>query len=221
MSKVRNRIPKVFVGHPFKNRFPTNKFRKIFKELPFNVVFGNTDIQTRHLLSIMKRNIIKADYCFYDLSGWNPNVALELGLAEGLKKNSLKNYYILLNTNRSKEVPSDIRGLQRLEYTSYDFTKEKGLGDRLLDVLSKEPLIQKIWKEITNGNIEKKKRLSLRILAHYRENERLTLDNVAVLKRGLNLRAEGVNEVLQQLLKNKIISKKGRIYVRKKKYFTI
>ena len=62
-------------------------------------------------------------------------MALELGLAEGLKKKPGKTYYILLNTKRSNEVPSDIRGIQRLEYTSYDFKAEVGLADQLVNYI--------------------------------------------------------------------------------------
>ena len=47
----------------------------------------------------------------------------------------------MLNTKRTKEVPSDIRGIQRLEYTSYDFKAEVGLADQLVNyILSKEYL---------------------------------------------------------------------------------
>jgi len=35
-------------------------------------------------------------------------------MAEGLGKD----YYILVNSKQSKDVPSDVRGLQRIEYTS-------------------------------------------------------------------------------------------------------
>ena len=139
MARVRTRMPRVFVGHPFAGRFAVSKFRGIFKDLPFKVIYGNTDLQTRHLLNIMKANIGKSDFSIFDQSDWNPNVALELGLAEGLKRKAAKNYYIVLNTRRSKEVPSDIRGIQRLEYTSYDFKPEAGLGDSLIQyILAKE-----------------------------------------------------------------------------------
>ena len=83
MPRVRTRMPSVFVGHPFASRFPVKKFRAIFRGLPFHVIYGNTDLQTKHLLAIMKGNIVKSDYSIFDLSNWNPNVALELGLAEG------------------------------------------------------------------------------------------------------------------------------------------
>lgn len=89
-------MPNVFVGHPFAGRFPAKKFRGIFKALPFKVIYGNTDLQTEHLLAIMKNNIAKSDFSIFDLSNWNSNVALELGLAEGLKKKPGKTYYILI-----------------------------------------------------------------------------------------------------------------------------
>jgi hypothetical protein len=114
MALVRTRLPDVFVGHPFANNFSVKKFRGIFRSLPFNVIYGNTDLQTKHLLAIMKGNITKSDFSIFDLSDWNPNVALELGLSEGLKKKVGKDYYILLNTRRSGDVPSDIRGVAEL-----------------------------------------------------------------------------------------------------------
>jgi hypothetical protein len=107
--RVRTRFPSVFVGHPFAGRFSVKKFRKIFKDLPFEVIYGNTDLQTKHLLTIMKTNVSKSDFSIFDLSDWNPNVALELGLAEGLGRASAKKYYIVLNTRRSADVPSDKR----------------------------------------------------------------------------------------------------------------
>ena len=194
-------MPDVFVGHPFAGRFPVKRFRAIFRGLPFNVIYGNTDLQTRHLLQIMKSNITKAAYSIFDLSNWNPNVALELGLAEGLKKKPAKNYYILLNTRRSKEVPSDIRGIQRLEYTSYDFKREVGLGDQLVSyVLAKEYWIRRLWKALPEaGKGQKKRMMALRVLAHLREHEKLTSDNLKAMATGTRLRDADRNDVLNAL----------------------
>lgn len=201
MARVRTRLPSVFVGHPFAGRFPVAKFRQIFKDLPFKVIYGNTDLQTKHLLTIMKGNIAKSDFSIFDLSDWNPNVALELGLAEGLKRRAAKDYYILLNTRRSREVPADIRGIQRLEYTSYDFKQEVGLGDQLVQyILSKEYWIKRLWSAIPHtGNGPKKRVLALRILAHLRDYEKLTPDNLRSLARGTRLRQNDRDETLQVL----------------------
>ena len=201
MARVRTRMPNVFVGHPFAGRFPVKRFRAVFRELPFRVIYGNTDLQTRHLLAIMKGNIAKADFSIFDLSNWNPNVALELGLAEGLKKKPGKQYYILLNTKRSREVPSDIRGIQRLEYTSYDYGPDTGLGDQLVSfVLTKEYWVKRIWKAIPDGPKGRKKRLvALRVLAHFREHEKLSLENLRTIASGSRLRELDRAEVIEVL----------------------
>lgn len=207
MPRVRTRFPTVFVGHPFGIRFPTKKFRKIFLELPFKVVYGNTDMQTEHLLDIMKNHIRKSDFSIFDLSNWNPNVSMELGLSEGLKRKPGKQYYILLNTRRSHEVPADVRGIQRLEYTSYDYKPQVGLGDQLIQyVMHKEYWVKKILKEIGGGkHASKKLRLCLKIVAHLRDNQKLTPDNLGSLVRGTRLRKGDRQEVLQVLRKLKLV----------------
>lgn len=207
--KVRTRMPRVFVGHPFAGRFPVSRFRGIFKDLPFKVIYGNTDLQTQHLLAIMKRNIGKSDFSIFDLSNWNPNVALELGLAEGLKTRSAKNYYIVLNTRRSSEVPSDIRGIQRLEYTSYDFKRAAGLGDALIDyILSKEYWVKRIWKAIPDtGNGRKMRTMALRVLAHFRDHDRLTGDNLRAVAQGTRLRQKDRDQVVTVLRNLKLLRK--------------
>jgi hypothetical protein len=223
MARVRTRLPNVFVGHPFAGRFPVKKFRRIFRELPFNVIYGNTDLQTRHLLQIMKSNIGRADYSIFDLSNWNPNVALELGLAEGLRRRPGKDYYILLNTRRSSEVPSDIRGIQRLEYTSYDFKAGAGIGDQLVNfILSKEYWIKRVWKEIPDGpKVARKRLMTLRILAHFRDHERLTAENLRSVARGTHLREDDRAEVLRALSKHKLVRKapRGNVYTRYRRVY--
>ena len=223
MARVRTMMPKVFVGHPFGGKFAVKKFRGLFKELPFAVQYGNTDIQTKHLLTIMKEQINKFNFSIFDLSDWNSNVALELGLAEGLKKQSLKKYYILLNTRRSKNVPSDIQGLQRIEYTSYDYRKDSGLGYQLVfSILAKEYLVRKVQKELTGQKyLEKKVQLALKILGHLREHERLNQDNIKTLARGLRLRQGDTGNVLDVLVALKIIKKiaDSKVYKKRRQIF--
>lgn len=226
MSRVRTRFPTVFVGHPFGNHFATKKFRKIFDELPFKVIYGNTDVKTEHLLQIMKASISKCDFSLFDLSGWNPNVALELGLAEGLKKRALKPYYILLNSRRSSDVPADLRGLQRLEYTRYDYTKDVGIGNLLMQhILAKEFWYKRIWKKISHQpKADKIMLLCLRILAHLRDHEKLAPENLQKLKlkKGMRLRADDHSkslEVLSELRLIKKLSQRSSVYTIRKIFF--
>ena len=59
--------------------------------------------------------ISKSTVSLFDITTWNPNVALELGLAIGLQKE----FYILFDpTKEEAEVPSDIRGRERIQYES-------------------------------------------------------------------------------------------------------
>ncbi len=212
MAKVRTRMPIVFVGPRFGGRLHVARFRQLFKELHLSVVYEDTDLQTKHLQSIMKSNIKKSDFSLFDLSDWNPNVALELGLAEGLKRKAGKDYYILLNTRRSSDVPSDIRGLQRLEYTSYDYRQETGLGYFLIHfILSKEYWVKRLWREFSGRkNVDKKRIVVLRILSHLRDHERLTPDNLTTIVRGTRLRKDDRREVIDALRKYNLIRRIGQ-----------
>jgi hypothetical protein len=71
---------------------------------------------SQHIFTKIFNYIRDHDISLFDITGWNPNVALELGLAVGMSKR----YFILLNTHMdpNKEAPSDIRGIDRIQYAS-------------------------------------------------------------------------------------------------------
>ena len=70
----------------------------------------------------------------------------------GLKRNPGEKCYIFPHTRRSREVPSNIRGIQCLEYTSCDFKPASGLGDQPTQyVLTKEYWIKMAWKATPTG----------------------------------------------------------------------
>jgi hypothetical protein len=168
----------------------------------------------------MRSSISKADYSIFDLSDWNSNVALELGLAEGARGSAPRKYYIILNTKRSKDVPSDIKGLQRMEYTTYDYSPGKGLGDQLIKyILSKEFWVKKIWAKIPeDGNGWSKRLMSLHILAFFREHNNLAPENILAIARGSRLREKDRQEVVDLLEQLGIVKQmKGtRVYVTRK-----
>ena len=105
MARAKYKLPNVFVGCPYSKEFNFVAFKAAFDRIHFG---GITPIL------ILARSYIKAvDYRIFDISTWNPNVALEIGLAKGLGVE----YYILLNRKVKKTVPADIQGLQPIEYT--------------------------------------------------------------------------------------------------------
>src|SRR5262249_17268802 len=80
-------------------------------------VFADEKITTLHILQKIVDYIRSSRFGVYDISGWNPNVTLELGLAFGLNEKA----YIALDPSSDdvREVPADLRGLDRIQYGSY------------------------------------------------------------------------------------------------------
>jgi hypothetical protein len=112
VARAPYKLPSVFVGCPYGGKFPFETFKASLNAIPFRWYYADTHLSTKHLLGILTSYIKAVDFCIFDISLWNPNVALEIGLAEGLGVE----YYILLSKNLSKGVPADVQGLQRIEY---------------------------------------------------------------------------------------------------------
>lgn len=109
----------IFVAYSY-NLYPKEDYRKPYVELgkAFNVkfVFADEKITTLHILQKIVNYIRSARFGIYDISGWNPNVTLELGLAFGLGEKA----YIAIDPSKTKidEVPADLRGIDRVQYGS-------------------------------------------------------------------------------------------------------
>jgi len=124
----------IFVAYPY-NLYPKEDYRPVFKglEKPFNAtfVFADEKITTLHILQKIADSIRSSAFGVYDISGWNPNVTLELGLALGLNERP----FIAYDPSKTpiEEVPSDLRGLDRMQYASY-----AELGAKLETLLAQE-----------------------------------------------------------------------------------
>jgi hypothetical protein len=72
-----------------------------------------------------------ADFGIFDITTWNPNVTLELGIAVGANRD----YYIAFNpTVDQAEPPADLGGIDRIQYTDYAELDEQ------LDRLMSQPV---------------------------------------------------------------------------------
>lgn len=124
---------KVFVAYPY--ALPKDDYRRPFSEVgaAFNVQFTFADekISDLHILDKIKDHILDSAFGIYDISGWNSNVALELGLALGIPRRA----FIAFDPSKTplKEVPSDLRGMDRLQYGSYS-----ELGTQLERLIAQE-----------------------------------------------------------------------------------
>ncbi|MEZ4388277.1 MAG: hypothetical protein R3D98_12020 [Candidatus Krumholzibacteriia bacterium] len=116
----------VFVAYSYK-LYPKADYRKIYKALEkryhVTFIFADEKITNMHIMKKIETFIRASDFSIFDISGWNPNVTLELGYAMALADN----WYIAIDPSKTetKEVPSDLRGLDRIQYSSYSELEEK------------------------------------------------------------------------------------------------
>lgn len=206
MARAPFLMPSVFVGCPYARPFDFVSFRNALAKLPIAWYYADTHLKSKYLLSILTTYIKAVDYCLFDLSYWNANVSLELGLAEGLGTD----YYILINREASKDVPSDIKGIQRIEYSSTQSAEADGLIPSITRYLVRDQTHpRRIRQSLRGENKDKKFYLALAILAHFRDNKRLQREDITRLSRGLYLRREAQNEVITVLEDQKLLSAVG------------
>lgn len=205
MPKYPTKLPKVFLACPFDKDL--DRLVTHLNKLPWKVKIASEKVTSDHLLKKIITDMKAADFAIFDISGWNPNVCLELGLARGLNKQ----YYIINNTSKRKDVPSDIKGIDRVDY---DWDRRKNtasLYDKLKDGIFKKNFITRtIWKKLQDvPNADKKFELALNILhACKADRSTLTHEHLKVLARGLNLKKqEDFDEVVNCLVKLKLFKK--------------
>jgi hypothetical protein len=117
----RGKVPRqVFVAYSYK-LYPTDDYRAVYqrvgKAFGVNFVFANEKITNLHILEKIANFIRESQFSIYDISGWNPNVTMELGLSFGFGEKA----FIAFDPSKTPvdEVPADIRGIDRLQYSSY------------------------------------------------------------------------------------------------------
>jgi hypothetical protein len=218
MAKAAYKSPTIFIACPYSAEFGFKKFKNyLLGHYPGTIIFAETNLQTRHLLDILRSHIKKTDFSVFDVSTWNPNVALELGIADGLNAD----YYITLNRKHSKNVPSDIQGLQRIEYS----VLEKGDGSlheqlQRYIVRQKTFVGKKLWallREEERGDALFT--FAIRVMCHFRDRSTLRPDKAKSLSKGLHLRAPQRDLVLGILRSHKYIKAKKSDYVLARKVF--
>jgi hypothetical protein len=111
----------VFVAYSYR-LYPKADYRRVFKELEqkydVTFIFADEKITNMHIMKKIETFIRGSDFSIFDISQWNPNVTLELGFAMAVSDQ----WYIAIDPSKTdiKDVPSDLRGLDRIEYASYE-----------------------------------------------------------------------------------------------------
>lgn len=113
MAQARENLTKqVFVAYAY-NLYDHRDYRKVYASLEkafgIKFIFADEKITNMHILQKIISYIRGSDFSLFDISSWNPNVTLELGVALATSDD----WYICFNpeTTDVREVPSDIRGL--------------------------------------------------------------------------------------------------------------
>ncbi|WP_211208618.1 hypothetical protein [Leptonema illini] len=160
-------------------------------------IFADEKITNMHIMQKIISYIQTADYSIFDISGWNPNVTLELGFAMGANSN----WYIALDPDKTemKEVPSDLRGIDRIQYNSFS-----DLEDQLTILL--EQLYPKREASSIDNYLETKREELIQFLKT--QNEGLNIKEIA--------QAMGLEQRVAQILIEPLIGSRIRTTGQKK-----
>ena len=118
---------KVFVAYPWALYDNREAYKAAYidlqRALDVKFVFAEERVSTGHVLDKIIDMINGADFGIYDVSGWNANVTLEYGVARGLNARA----YIAFNPTKTDlgDVPSDVKGYDRLQYGDLSELTEK------------------------------------------------------------------------------------------------
>lgn len=122
----RPRTNFIFLGYPYTPAIPADDYRRVIKEIEeefgIRMWYFLDEITTSELMRKVWRAILRSDFCIFDISDGNPNVAFELGLAVS----QFKKCMTLLKTGSKNPLGSaDLGYSERSEYTSAETLKEK------------------------------------------------------------------------------------------------
>lgn len=134
-TSLLKKARQIFVAYSYRH-YDKRDFRAPFlavgKAFGVDFVFADEKITSLHILQKIANYIRESQFGIYDITAWNPNVTLELGLALGMGER----VFIGMNPTETDltDVPSDLKGVDRLQYTSFA-TLEDELGRLISQVL--------------------------------------------------------------------------------------
>jgi hypothetical protein len=116
----------VFLGYPYTPAIAADDYKRVIKEIEtefgIRMWYFLDEITTSEMMRKVWRAILRSDFCIFDISDGNPNVAFELGLAVS----QFKKCMTLLKTGTKNPLGSaDLGYSERSEYTSAETLKER------------------------------------------------------------------------------------------------
>jgi hypothetical protein len=141
----------IFVGCPFLTAIRKNYDKlkmELEKETPLHIVLADTTAvsSTDYLLEHITSLIRDSAGCVFDVTGGNPNVSLEVGIAHALPSDFLLAFYTrkprtqrdtekaLEREGETRPIISDLQGRNRIEYKTYPALKDQLLSRYLTKI---------------------------------------------------------------------------------------
>jgi len=110
----------IFVGMPFSlNDIYRYGIKPTIESFNLKCWRADEDLQTGDISCKICGTLQSCRFAIMDISGLNPNVCIELGLAYGYGKS------VILIKHRDTQIPSNLAGLEFIEYTDINSLKEK------------------------------------------------------------------------------------------------
>lgn len=141
----RQRANFVFFGYPYAPAVAQEDYQAALRELEeefgIRLWYFLDEITTAELMRKVWRAILRCDLAVFDVSGGNPNVAFELGLAAASNRPCMT----VLKTGEPNPLGSaDLSYAERAEYTSVATLKQK-----LRTILISKSTASKVAKEVS------------------------------------------------------------------------
>jgi nucleoside 2-deoxyribosyltransferase len=171
----------VFFGVPWRGIMP--KFETVLNDLkdeyPVHcVVFGRTtDIRAAELWQSIKTEIDRSAATVFDVTGSNPNVALEFGYAEALGKHRiLTNCESKSRKSSSKSIMSDLAGQIRAPYRT-----TRSLKPIVKEVFDTNPYVVRYQRTMKSAQWGKRKQnVALGVVRQLAGGKRLSKPDLTV-----------------------------------------
>jgi hypothetical protein len=198
MSKKKDIVSnRVFIGCPWKTIRP--KYLKIVKRLEhsfpihFVLIGRESDQRAEELLTLIKKNLLSSSMAIFDVTGGNPNVSLEYGIADAsdVQRMIYLNVHGHHKADRDSAIIADLAGQKRKQWKN-----EQSLT-RLLNEFSRthnytkrfEAFLSKTTSKLTRH--EKKSRRTLALKAIHFLNDKDQVRRTDIVE---SLLGEGYNE---------------------------
>ncbi len=200
-------------GHPIRRHYDKLK-REVEKETPLHIVLADTTAvsSTDYLLEHITSLIRDSAGCIFDVTGGNPNVSLEVGIAHALPADFILAFYTrkarspaekaLAEQGETKPIISDLQGRNRIEYKQF-----AALKSQLLDrYLTRLPYYQR-WLRFKKSNSSYEK-YALRVFDEIRDSGRTLTSRASVVLSGSGITT---SDFAKALTKERLVTiKSGR-----------